>query len=85
MDRKIAFSESSSDPVNSPEHYTQGSMETIEVLRAKLTPEGFRGYCQGCVIKYMTRFELKGRPLQDLKKARWYCDYLIKLYEDLED
>jgi hypothetical protein len=26
------------DPVNSPDHYTAGGIETIDYLRAKLTP-----------------------------------------------
>tara|TARA_R110002020_G_scaffold168090_1_gene356761 strand:+ start:14893 stop:15123 length:231 start_codon:yes stop_codon:yes gene_type:complete len=60
------------DNVNSPEHYMQGGMETIDVLHAKLTPEQFKGYCLGNALKYLTRFEHKGRPLEDLDKARWY-------------
>jgi len=70
------------EQVNHPAHYTRGGVETIDVIKAKLTPEGFRGYLQGCIIKYTTRFELKGRPVQDLKKARWYLNYLIKIYEE---
>jgi len=30
-----------SDMVNHPPHYTQGGIETIEYLEAKLTPEAF--------------------------------------------
>ena len=35
-------------------------------------------YVCGNIIKYVTRFPYKGTPVQDLKKARWYLDYLIK-------
>jgi hypothetical protein len=35
-------------------------------------------YAEGCIIKYVTRWKYKGAPLQDLQKARWYLDKLIK-------
>jgi|TARA_R100000353_G_scaffold167199_1_gene129126 hypothetical protein len=35
-------------------------------------------YVRGNIIKYVTRFPYKGTALSDLKKARWYLDYLIK-------
>ena len=36
------------------------------------------GYCKGNVIKYLWRYENKDKPLEDLKKARWYIDAMIK-------
>ena len=41
--------------VNSPTHYTEGGVETIEIIKAKLTTEGYLGFLKGNVIKYMTR------------------------------
>ena len=35
-------------------------------------------YVCGNIIKYVTRFPHKGTPLSDLKKAKWYLEYLIK-------
>jgi len=35
-------------------------------------------YVRGNIIKYVTRFPYKGTPLPDLKKAKWYLEYLIK-------
>jgi hypothetical protein len=64
-----------SDDVNSPAHYTQGSMETIEAI------EGLNlNYHQGNIIKYVSRYNMKG-GIQDLQKARWYLDRLILLEE----
>lgn len=64
-----------SDPVNSPLHYTQGSMETIEAI------EGLNlNYHQGNIIKYVSRYNMKG-GIQDLQKARWYLDRLILIEE----
>jgi hypothetical protein len=64
-----------SDPVN-PSHYKQGGIECIEAIKAA-TGEGFVGYVWGNVLKYLWRWPKKG-GVDDLKKARWYLDRLIK-------
>lgn len=64
------------DPISHPSHYTQGGMETIDYLKAKLTPEQLKGFCIGNVIKYLSRAEEKN-GLEDLKKAQWYLNYII--------
>lgn len=69
------------DAVNHPYHYCQGGIETIDVIKAKISPERFRGFLQGNVIKYVTRAEFKGKQLEDLKKAAWYLDRLIQEME----
>ena len=63
------------DPVN-PSHYKQGGIECIEAIKAA-TGEGFTGYVWGNVLKYLWRWPKKG-GVEDLKKARWYLDRLIK-------
>ena len=65
-----------SDPVNHPDHYTQGSFEVIDVIEDNLTCEGMEGYCAGNVMKYVMRYRYKN-GVEDLKKARWYLDRLI--------
>jgi hypothetical protein len=67
--------DSSSDPIN-PSHYKQGGIECIEAIKAA-TGEGFVGYVWGSVLKYLWRWPKKG-GVDDLKKARWYLDRLIK-------
>ena len=63
-----------SDPVNHPAHYFADSpFEVIRVLNAWLTPEEFRGYCKGNIHKYLARANAKGRPAEDVAKARWYA------------
>jgi hypothetical protein len=64
-----------SDPVN-PSHYKQGGIECIEAIKAA-TGDGFVGYVWGNVLKYLWRWPKKG-GIDDLKKARWYLDRLIK-------
>jgi hypothetical protein len=55
------------DPVNQPEHYKAGGIETIDFIEAKQL-----NYNLGNVVKYITRAELKGNRKQDLEKAMWY-------------
>lgn len=64
--------------VNSPQHYTQGSMETIDMIKESLTEEEFSGYLKGNILKYVCRYKHKGMPLKDLMKSQWYLDKLIK-------
>lgn len=70
-----------SDNVNHPKHYTSGKIEVIKIMEDQLTPEEYRGYIKGQVIKYITRERYKN-GLEDLKKARWYLDRLIKKMEN---
>lgn len=64
------------DNVNHPMHYTEGKIECIEYIEDKLTPEEYRGYIKGNVLKYITREKHKNGD-EDLKKAKWYLDRLV--------
>lgn len=68
------------DVVNHPVHYNTGKIEVISIIEDQLTPEEFRGYIKGNILKYITR-ERHKNGLEDLKKARWYLDRLIKKME----
>jgi len=69
------------DVVNSPPHYKTGGIEAIEGIEASMGPEAYAGYLKGSVAKYLWRYEKKGKPLEDLKKARWFLDRLIQKVE----
>jgi len=73
------------DVVNSPPHYKTGGIEAIEGIEASMGPEAYAGYLKGNIMKYMWRYERKGKPIEDLKKARWYLDRLISLRERKAD
>lgn len=79
------LNEQSVDVVNSPPHYKTGGIEAIEGIEASMAPEAFAGYLKGNIMKYMWRYERKGKPIEDLKKARWYLDRLIGLRERKAD
>lgn len=71
-----------SDNVNKPTHYNHNhkGVECIAAIEAALTPEEFRGYLKGNIIKYNWRERYKN-GLEDLKKAAWYLAKLITLTE----
>ena len=60
------------DPVNSPPHYTDGGIEAIDYIEAKLGPDGFKAYCVGSALDYISRAGKKGSAKEDLSKAIWY-------------
>ena len=70
------------DAVNHPLHYKIGGIETIDYMKAKSTPEEFKGHLRLTAIKYLSRTGYKDDALQDLKKAQWYLNRLIKECED---
>lgn len=64
------------DPVNSPSHYKFGGIDPIDYMQIKMTPEQFKGFLIGNVLKYVSRYPHKN-GVEDLKKAKWYLDRLI--------
>lgn len=65
------------DVVNSPEHYRQGGIEAIDAIQASMTREEFKGYLKANCMKYLWRYRHKGKPVEDLRKAKWYLDRLL--------
>ena len=65
------------DVVNQPPHYGNGNIECIEYMKDNMELMMFLGYLEGNAKKYMHRYRYKGKPVEDLKKARWYLDRLI--------
>jgi hypothetical protein len=61
------------DPVNNPSHYRwlPGDVEVIDITE-------HMGFCLGNVIKYVLRADHKGKPVEDLRKARYYLDRELK-------
>ena len=72
------------DMVNKPPHYNQGGIECIDAIQASMTDDQFAAYCKGNVMKYLWRYEQKNQE-QDLRKAEWYLQRLIKVVEKNND
>jgi hypothetical protein len=69
------------DPVTKPKHYADKEIEVIDYIRDTtkfLEVNGYEGYCVGNVIKYISRYTKKGNPKQDLEKAMYYLNEIIK-------
>ena len=67
------------DDVNHPKHYDNGTVECIDWIEERLSPEEFKGYLLGNALKYSFRYEDKGKPVEDLRKAQWYLKKLEEL------
>jgi hypothetical protein len=72
----ITMEEPKIDVVNHPPHYKVGGIEVIDFIKAKLTPEEFRGYLKGNVLKYTSRAGHKDDVTQDIGKLVWYANKL---------
>ncbi|NBW12898.1 MAG: DUF3310 domain-containing protein [Caulobacteraceae bacterium] len=61
------------DTVNNPKHYTShpSGVECIEITE-------HMNFCLGNAVKYIWRASLKGKEIEDLRKARWYIDREIQ-------
>lgn len=67
-----------SDLVNHPDHYTKGGIECIDAISAAVHDlPGREAWLVAQVIKYVWRYKWKN-GVEDLKKARFYLDRLIK-------
>ena len=73
------------DMVDNPPHYNNGSIECIEAIEAMLSKDEYIGYLRGNALKYMWRFRYKSKPFEDLRKARWYEERLMKFLLDNQD
>ena len=61
------------DTVNNPKHYTShpSGVECIEITE-------HMSFNLGNAVKYVWRASLKGKEIEDLRKARWYIDREIQ-------
>lgn len=68
------------DPVNHPAHYTSGGIECIDAMQAAFGAEAVKDFCLCNAFKYLWRHRQKN-GVEDLKKARWYLNRLIREME----
>ena len=76
-----------SDTVNHPNHYNQGNyrcrsclypIECIDVVK-------HMGFSRGNAVKYLWRAGHKNNEREDLLKAIWYIEQLIKDIDEREE
>lgn len=64
MDETMTF-----EMINNPSHYTQGKYEVIDVIE-----DWKLNFRLANVVKYVARADHKGKPVEDLRKAKWYLE-----------
>lgn len=79
LDWSEAAENKSDSSVDHPSHYNTGDIETIDYLESLGIAEDF---CAGNAIKYLSRYKHKGKVLEDVKKAKWYVNRLVKILEE---
>ena len=67
------------DVVNSPKHYNTGKIECIEAIEESMSSVAFKGYLKGNCMKYLWRYDYKGKQVEDLQKAMWYLALLTNI------
>lgn len=73
------------DMVDHPNHYQSTTgLEAIDVIEAFTSDiSGIEAFCTGNAIKYLCRWKKKN-GIEDLRKAEWYLNRLIRHIEILE-
>lgn len=67
------------DNVNRPKHYEiWDGLEAKDVVKLLLTPEEYRGWCKGNLLKYRFRAGLKdpNKIVEDINKSIWQSNEL---------
>ena len=67
------------DLVNNPDHYNTGNIECIDAIEESMSSVAFKGYLKGNCMKYLWRYDYKGKQVEDLQKAGWYLNKLTMM------
>lgn len=68
------------DNVNHPSHYETGNFECIDVMIETQGKDAVMNFCICNAFKYLYRHNRKNK-IEDIKKAKWYIDKYIELFE----
>lgn len=69
------------DPINHPAHYCkEGQLECIKQMELIFGKKAVQKFCLLNCYKYLVRCMDKGKPVEDLQKAKWYLTRFMKMY-----
>ena len=71
--------EEEEDMVGAPKHYNTGNIECIDAIEESMSSVAFKGYLKGNCMKYLWRYDYKGKQVEDLQKAQWYLAKLLNV------
>ena len=77
-----ADEEEEEDMVGAPKHYNSGNIECIDAIEESMSSHAFKGYLKGNCMKYLWRYDYKGKQVQDLQKAGWYLNKLTEIVKE---
>jgi hypothetical protein len=60
------------------DYYNRGIIQPIDFMESNFTPDEYRGFLKGQIIKYISRYRYKGKPIEDLTKAQTYLLWLLE-------
>lgn len=71
------------DYVNNPKHYDlfADGTKSFDVISKTLTPEEYKGFLKGNILKYRLRAGKKGDASICIDKANWYANKLAEFVE----
>lgn len=72
------------DAVSHPAHYTKTSIECIDAMIETQGVEAVKAFCVCNAFKYLWRHNEKNGD-EDIKKASWYLNKAVELYEEGKD
>ena len=75
----IIAREDEEDMVGAPYHYNTGNIECIDAIEESMSSVAFKGYLKGNCMKYLWRYDYKGKQVEDLQKAGWYLNKLTMM------
>ena len=55
------------------DHYKKMKIQPIEYIMANQL-----GFCEGAIVKYISRWRDKGNGIDDLRKIKQFCDFIIE-------
>jgi hypothetical protein len=67
------------DMINSPAHYSQGSVECIDAMVSAFGIEDTKAFCKINAFKYLWRLGRKDEEKQEIGKIKWYLDKYMEL------
>lgn len=62
-------------------YYDAGGVEVLDVIKAKLTHDQYKGWLLGNLIKYSCRANHKGQFQRDIEKVRFYS---TEMFNEME-
>lgn len=78
------YNESTEDVINHPPHYETNGIECFDAILASQGKNFAMAFCICNAQKYIWRHQHKN-GVDDIKKAKWYIDKYIELFETPED